>query len=913
MKKTSIALLLALLVGCGQQTADEHIAQAQTYLAAGDADAALIELKNAVKIDPKSAEARFQLGQLYIQQQQFESAEKELNRAIEYGYDASKTIPLLSQAYKRTGADVALSEIEHDRSGMNGAEQMEVGYLKLVSLMRLEQEEKALLLIDELNQIETSSFYKPLVDVYSSVIKKDFETAQKKVKAVRSLVPLEAEPMKVQAQIFLQQNDLPGAIEVFQEYVELHPEDNERKFLLANMLVETGRLEEAKPLVDELLKINDKNPLLNKLAAVISASTKGYENAQKYAENALQTNGTDPVLRLLAGYAAYERKDYEASHRHLSMIASDLPDNHPALRLLAASQLELGLNNEVGAVMDRIVAPNEKDAKLFSKAGYELMRAGLVKQASELIEKSKGISTQPEDLARLGVLQLSINKVEGLVNLESAIEKSPDLTSAQSTLAVAYLSSNQLDKAEELAKKWITSSPDDPKPHMLMGNVYFRQKKQDQAEAAFKKAIEVDADFVAAQLELVSFQFKIGKDKEAKEGLAKILAKSPHYTPALGMSYAVKKREGKGSEAIKAVQQALAKDPKNQSLKLLLTRIYLVEKQYKSGLNTLKGFAEDKQTSPEYWELKGQALLKLNQLKDAENHYDSWLAVQPNSKNALLGKLLLLDAQNKIPEGLEISANFLKNRDDIQIQVLNTYFLLLNQQIAEGRKAYNTLPKHVLQLPMAKSLLARLQIADKEYQPALNNALVAYDASPNRRNLLLVLLCYEQLGKKDKAEQLLENHLKMNPSDPTALMVLAERKIGNDNKRAIDSYRKLVKQSNSNFVALNNLAYLLLEAGEVEEAKKHAERAVELQPSNSAALDTLAQVLVAQNDVKQALKYYERIDATGTTTEEIKLNHIDALLADGQQKLAIRKIAKSDFKQPASQKKLADIKQKYGL
>ena len=44
-----------------------------------------------------------------------------------------------------------------------------------------------------------------------------------------------------------------------------------------------------------------------------------------------------------------------------------------------------------------------------------------------MVAKSEAVSTTADDLSRLGVLQLSLNDIDGLVNLEEAVEKAKTL------------------------------------------------------------------------------------------------------------------------------------------------------------------------------------------------------------------------------------------------------------------------------------------------------------------------------------------------------------------------------------------------------------------------------------------------------------------------------------------------------
>lgn len=77
IKRISVAALLLTsllsLSGCQQKTSEEHIATAKEFVVNGDQKAAIVELKNAIQLNPKQAEARFELGNLYLGQKKLSS------------------------------------------------------------------------------------------------------------------------------------------------------------------------------------------------------------------------------------------------------------------------------------------------------------------------------------------------------------------------------------------------------------------------------------------------------------------------------------------------------------------------------------------------------------------------------------------------------------------------------------------------------------------------------------------------------------------------------------------------------------------------------------------------------------------------------------------------------------------------
>jgi putative PEP-CTERM system TPR-repeat lipoprotein len=904
---------LSILFSCSKQTSEEYIQEANQYIAENNPAAAIVALKNAVQLEPQSAHARFELGLLYIQQKQFESAEKELNRALEYGFEPSKVLPLLTQAYQQTGAYSAISKLEHEQKGLTSVERAEMGYFKVVALARLNKIDDARVLIESLRDIDTSSVFKGLTAAYMQVVDEDYDTAAKAVSELRAQAPQNAEVLKLLAQLKLSLGKPSEAAEIFKEYVQFYPEDKQTTFVLAKLLVDVGNLTAAEPYIDGLLLINDLNPLLNQLKSATYAHKGDYENALKRAEIAITGGINTPSLRLVAGYASYQIQDYSSANRHLSYIAGMLPDNHPGLKFLAASQLQLGLSSEAGDVLERLDQLTDEDAPLFSKASYELLRDGFEKEAKALIERSTDISRTAEDLTRLGLLQLSLNNLDGIVNLEEAVSKSPDLLSAQATLGRAYLATEQYGKALELASNWKKNSPNDPTPYLLAGDVYIRQQKFTEAKLEFEKATVKDSKRPSARLSLVNLAVVQKEIPQALLLLEQLLIEFPNNVPTLATYYLVNKQVNKQSSGIEQIKSAFVREPSNMAIRLLLARVQVVESDYQAAIDLLTEVKDQNNLPSAYWKILGQSFIKSNQLRPASSHFDAWLAKEPNDKDAVVGKLLLLDSQNKFAEASLLTQGYLNNRDDVQMQLLKTHFLLMQGDYTQAQKAYDVLPGNVLGLPLSKGFMARFQLNNQQPELALENALVAYNASPNNRNLRLLVFTYDLLEQTDESMELLKKHVVAQSTDLGAKMLLAERQIVGDATAAMATYEVALQQNPDNYIASNNLAYLYLQKGDIDKAKAYGERAVALKPNNPAALDTLAQIYVAEKDYKEALNLYERAITDAMQNEEIYLNYVEALLFAENKFLAKRKLGQRELKQKISITRAAKLRADFDI
>lgn len=913
LRFVSAILVLSIMAGCGKQSSEEFIQEAKQYLEEDNSAAAIVALKNAVKTEPKSAQARYELGRVYVAQKQYESAEKELNRALEYGFEPAKVLPLLTQAYQSTGAYSAMSKIEHEQAGLTSVEKAEIGYFKVVSLARLDKVTEAKLLIEDLRSLDTRSVYKGLTAAYSLVLDSDFENALVAVLALKDESPQNAEVLKLLAQLHLASNQPKEAAEVFKDYVQFYPEDSQTTFVLAKLLVDLGEMSAAEPYVDSLLSINKQHGLLNQLKAAITTSKENYSDALKHAELAISNGVDDLSLRLIAGYAAYQEQDFTGANRHLSYIAGALPNNHPGLKLLAASQLQLGLTTDLGGVLSRLDQLTEQDAPLFSKASYELIKGGYEKDAEVLIEKSGGISRTAEDLTRLGLLQLSLDNLDGIVNLEQAVAKAPELDSAQLTLAKAYIVTAQFDKALDLANSWKQTAVDDARPYLLAGDVYVKLEDFKAAKIEFSKAKELSNGGPIPKLALINLELLQGNLDLAKEMLDAVLQEHPTNVTALATFYLISKQQGEQAAGLEKIKSTFDKNQTNIAIRLLLARVWLVEQRYSEVITLLDSLDDSENLPKEYWATLGRSLIRDNQRQGATQHYDKWLSFAPNDKDAVIGKLFLLDSQNKFAEGAKLTQSFLVNRDDVQMQILDTHFLLMKSDFEAAQKSYDKLPAEVLEEPVSKGFLARFQLSRKELEPALVNAEIAYDATNNSRNLLLVIHILDLLEQADKSLLFLEEHLEEKPNDLVARMLFAERQIGGDIGAAMVTYKKALQQNPNNYIANNNLAYLYLQQGEIDIAKQFAEKAAELNPDSVETLDTLAQIYVADQDYEEALALYKRVVTDDLENEEIYLNYVETLLISGDDFLAKRKIEQREMKLQESLDRVQALIAEYGI
>ena len=915
IKRATLAVMLssALLSGCSEKSMESHLADARNYASQQQLDAAVVEYKNAIQKAPNAAEPRFELGKLYLQQNNFAAAEKELNKAMDLGHPVSQVIPLLSVAYQQSGAENALAEVDYRAEGMTAVESAEVGFYKLQALMQLGKTEEAQTLLADLSTLDTSSVYKGLIDSYAFVLDNDMEGALAATEALREQAPTNKDVLQQLAKIYLQSGEPEKAAEVYGVYVSQFPDDVTSKFAYAALLIEIRNLEKAAPIVNDLLTLNENHPLLNTFKGIIESANENYAKALEHLEIAVQNGRSDQVVRLVAGFSAYQIQDFEAAQRHLTMVASSLPDNHPGLRMLADSMLQLGENDEALEVLARVEGEQGVDAALFSKASYQLLKDGNVVGAKQMVEKSEAVSATAEDLSRLGVLQLSLNDIDGLVNLEEAVEKAPESVTSQATLLRAYIATNQLDKAKVAAKEWHEQSPDTAAPLIYLGNIATAEGAYLEAAQYLDKASGLSDAGNEVTYSRANLLVAEGKKENALAFIRAFIDENPADVQALALWFALAAEEGDSKAVIAHTQTQFSKNKSDLKLRLLLARMYSINGQLDNTVSLLANVEGDESSPQVFWNLKGQTLIATNNVKEATAFFDRWLSFYPQDKNAVLGKLLIVDSQKQFKQGLALTDKVLAKRPDAQLTLLKAYFHSRLGQTKPAWDIINSTSDDVKALPFVRGIIARLHLIEKAPEQAVEHAKVAYDATPNSDNALLLVAAMEMSGKKEQAFSFLEKHVGAHNNDVQSAMLLAERQIRSDRNAAIDTYERVLTKTPDNFVVLNNLAYLAFEDGELKRAEELAKKAVSLQRENPDAVDTLAQIYIAKGDKEAALTLYEQISAAPIASDEVYLNHVDLLFALDKAALAKRRLTSREFSSDAAKQRAENLKQQYGL
>jgi len=235
-------VMLVILVACQRlQPADKLLDEARAYRAQGDLRAAVIQLKNAVEQKPEDGAVRQLLGEIYVEQGDALSAEKELHRALDRGRPRIEVIPFLGKALLQQGEyQKLLDELVNDLSSpvvlsLRGEAQLDLGKPDLAAP-----------LFRQALQIRPDSVDALLGLARLAISREQSAEAMRYIEQAIVAQPRESEALRFKGDLLRTQGRLEAARLAYEGVLKLMPNNLQARLDIANLAIQAGQLEQAR-------------------------------------------------------------------------------------------------------------------------------------------------------------------------------------------------------------------------------------------------------------------------------------------------------------------------------------------------------------------------------------------------------------------------------------------------------------------------------------------------------------------------------------------------------------------------------------------------------------------------------------------------------------------------------------------
>ncbi len=534
---------------------------------------------------------------------------------------------------------------------------------------------------------------------------------------------------------------------------------------------------------------------------------------------------------------------------------------------------------ELGSISENGETPELRDClkSLLSK-NYEQA----ILQADALLKK------QPEFIAVHEVKAAALVKQgkveEGMQVLENALRFAPKPARVVRKMGDTYLLLEQFDQAETAFKRALDLDPSDTLPHQRLGYLYERAGKIDQAVSSYLLGLkDTAAGYLGVNVNLGRLYNRLGRYQDAIQLLQNAVSAESRVALAhtvLGSAYL---GLGQSTEAIRELELARKLDSGNIENATALAMAYQRDAQPEQARKEVERIVALKPEWPGGYRLLGD-------LEVAQGHADraiasfekaAGLSPDPVSDKVRISQLLI--SLQRTDEALAILKQ-LQKESGSSLTVLDALSALYfsNQQLKEAEStlmeactAFPTQP-----LPFYK--LGLLFTKTGRHEASLPHFLKALEIAPNDDNILQsVAFTLAQLDRKAEAIGYAERSVKANPANPdnkTFLAVLCRE--SGDSSRAAALYREVLTKFPDSVSAQNNLAVILSETGQHEEAIRIAGKmlaqSADMEPNLKVSL---AAIFYDAGSKQRSRELYEEILAKYPENVPT-LNNLALLLAE---------------------------------
>jgi len=911
LSRTAISLSLALaLAACSEtETAASHLAQAKQYLTQDKIQEGVIELKNAIKLEPNNNEVRFVLGRVYLDAGDGVNAVKELEKARSLKYPDDKLIPLLARAYLISNADVELLDLEKSVSTLSNDSKVRYYAYATLAHVRANEAGKAKDAAEKSNNAQATSPFATLAKAYVLLSENEIDKADVMVEKALGIDADNPELVMLDAQIATIQKDYQQAADQYKKYLKLQPKSRVTYLMLADALIKTEGYQEAEQYVDAILANVPNQPLANYIKSVIKFAEKDYKAASEFSEKAIQAGNSMPHAKLVAGSSAFHQGNYEQANYHLEPIVQYLKADHAARKMFAVSQYQLGRVENIAENLAGYQPSTEEDAAFLSSLSVNLFKIGAKEEAKKIAEQS-ALSEQStaKHTARQGIMKLMMNDPTAVSDLESALKEQPDLIGAELAIAYASLEEGDYDKAMLIAEKWIAEHPEKAGGYNMLGAIAMRKREFEQAEKHLLVGLDKEPNNLFGMTEMSRVLVRLDRKADAAQYAQQAVAQYPDSIKALRYQFAVTKDQ----KGLKDIEKAYNKAPEELNFIILYAEALMDLGNYADALIVANKVENNVNTPKQIWRIRLTALNKLKNIDQAQAVVDDWMQSNPYHPEPILLKVEFLVKEKEAQRALSLLDRALTghHEDNMFMQSVKLQILLDAHRVTEARKLYAQIKDKITNESTKAGVEGRIAIIDERYEDAIPLMSQFYDSFPSTQNALYLSLAYNNHGDSENAIASLEKHLKTFDRDDRVRTALANLYLKSDKSKAYSKYERLIESQPNNVLALNNLAWLAMEKGELETAIGYIERAYSLAPTLPNVPDTFGQILLKLDKKRESLaKAKEAYELAKGRDVDISLNYAQVLVANKRKNKARELLDSIIVKNTEQQAKLTELKE----
>lgn len=883
-------------------TPAEHVQHAKSELVAGRPQSAAIELKNVLQKDGKNVEARLALADVFLAAGRGPEAEAETTRAEQFGATRDSTQVRRGRAYLlQSQYGRVLKEIPANIAGdpdymadlfqIRGDAQSAMGQTREAS--------------DSYNaalKVRPNSIGALFGKARIFATQGDLKGSMDMVDAALALSPKNALGLMLKGDLLLVTSDMEAALKSYGDAVSFHPNDQAARLALASAQITAKKFDLAQKNLDIVTKALPNYPSANYLNALLQFTLGNNKGAFDAIQKVLAAIPDHPPSLILAGAIQYALGSQVQAELNTRKFLSFYPNNIYGRKLLAAILLKANQPTKAVEALEPLLSRSDiTDPQVFSLAGNALIEAKQFPKAVEYLTRSAEM--KPADLAvktALGYGQLATGDVDRAISsFQSIVKLDTNNINAETFLILSYISKQEYQQAIDAASAMTQKDPNNGAVHNLLGGAYLAKKDFKAARESFEKALKLQPGLASPAINLAKMDLSENKPDDAKKHLTDLLAHDPKNSDALLALANIEFFEGHPDAGSRWIDTASKENPQLLIPKILQIRYLLQRGEAQRAANLAREVDAANPRSPEVLTLLAQSQIAVGDRSGAVSTYGRLANLQPTDARIPL-EVARIEASDghTTAASAAIAKALLINPDFLDAQVARAQLDIRTAKFDEAREIAAKIQKKPGFAATGFIIAGDAWMAQKKYERAIKSFESGFAAEKSWVSITKMHQALAQGGRNKEADDLLQSWLTDHQDDRlTRLYAAAYYQSTGATQKAEQLYQDVVRLDPNNAIALNELA-LILHAKKDPRALDFAERAYKLAPTSDSVADTLGWILVDGGDQTRGRQLLEKVVSSSPGNSEARYHLAVALFRAGD-----KERARSELKQALSSSK----------
>lgn len=870
--------------GQGQAAA---LASAREHLARHAPGKAIPLLRAVVQTQPKDGVARELLGQALLQAGDAAAALKELRRALSLGRDSIDNRLAIARAHLLRGEfDDAQARLASARAEDNPDWQLLSGDV----LAARGAAEDALPFYRRAVELQPDHLDAYLGQARAEMASGKLDAAAETLSRALARDLAETGLWLVQGQLALAQRKHADALAAFSKVLAGEPAHELALLGAASAELGEARYDAAAKTLDRLSEPAQAGPRALFLRAMVATGQRDARAALNYLRRVL---AAAPEHRDSLRHAArlhFQLAEYGDAEHMLRRLLKLEPDDASTLRMLEAAQLAAGRFDAAAYDFDALDHAAGQDPRMLTLLGAALLRGGDVDGSARALDAAQ--QRDPASLAvarQLLMTRLAARRFDDVITQAPALRDKGDTTLAPDVLVVAaHLGKRDVAAARTAAEALMTRHAGDALAYNVLAFVQEAAGDVAAARDTYQRTLDIAPDFDAAHLNLARLDISDGNPDAARAQFEAVLAKQPDHPQALDGLAMLALADKNPARAVELWQQARRANPDAVRPRLLLSRHAREDGRAQEAIDFAREAWQIAPYAPGVQLEYCMSLLAGNRNDDALPLARA-LAKRYPDDGKLTRLLAIALARNGDSAGLrDVLAHMIEAAPgNLDARVALARLALQQRRSSEVAKLADEIAGLPAGAPVADELRGDAALQQEDPAAAAAAYARAHAVQPTR-SLVLKLDAAEQATGKHGGR--LAAWLEQHPDDLQVRAVYAgQLQKAGDDAAAVAEFERVLAAAPDSAVVRNNLAWLYRKLGDGR-ALDMAQQAYELAPRRAEITDTYGWILFEQGRHEQALKILEQAHELAPGNPDIRFHRASALARMGRQDEALKEL-----------------------